>query len=216
MDLQRVFSKIFLWMAFGLAITFATGYIVSQNSNMFDSVFGSKSTRIILLIVELGLVFALSFFLKKLSPLAAKFCFIIYSFVTGLTFSVYFVAYKIDSIIFVFGITGVLFLIFALMGMFTKKDLTKLRTILLMALIGIVICGIINIFLQNEGFDLGLCIVGVIIFLAYIAYDIQMIKRNMDCNLEEDKLVIFGALRLYLDFINLFIRLLRLFENSKD
>ncbi len=216
MDLQRVFSKIFLWMAFGLAITFATGYIVSQNPNMFDSVFGSKSTRIILLIVELGLVFALSFFLKKLSPLAAKFCFIIYSFVTGLTFSVYFVAYKIDSIIFVFGITGVLFLIFALMGMFTKKDLTKLGTILLMALIGIVICSIINIFLQNEGFDLGLCIVGVIIFLAYIAYDIQMIKRNMDCNLEEDKLVIFGALQLYLDFINLFIRLLRLFGNSKD
>ncbi len=216
MDLQKTFSKIFLWMALGLAITFATGYIVSQNPNMIEKIFGNRSVLIVLSIATLALVLALSAFIKKLSPMAAKFCFIIYSFLTGLTFSGWFIMYKLDSIIFVFGITGVLFLIFALIGRFTKIDLTKLGTILFMALIGIIICSIVNIFLQNEGFDLALCIVGIVIFLLYVAYDINVIKRNMQDFEDDDRLAIYGALQLYLDFINIFIRLLRIFGSRRD
>ena len=211
---NKIFSKVFMWMFIGLAITFGIGYYVSINPNMLFNVFGSYYW--VLLIAEIVVVIWLSARIRKMKPMTAKILFCLYSFLTGLTFSSIFVVYKISSIIYVFGITALIFLIFALIGYFTKIDLTKLGTYLFMALLGVIICSIINIFVGSAKFDLGITIVCLLIFIAYIAYDIQIIKRNLYLIPEEDNLAIYGALQLYLDFINIFLRLLQLFGRSRD
>lgn len=211
---NKIFSKVFMWMFIGLAITFGTGYYVSVNPNMLFNVFGSYYW--ILIIAEIVVVIWLSARIRKMKPMTAKILFCLYSFLTGLTFSSIFVVYQVTSIVYVFGITSIIFLIFALIGYFTKIDLTKLGTYLFMALLGVIICSIINIFVKSSAFDLGLTIICLIIFIAYIAYDIQIIKRNLYMITEEDNLAIYGALQLYLDFINIFLRLLQLFGKARD
>ena len=211
---NKIFSKVFMWMFIGLAITFGVGYYVSLNENMLYNIFGKFFW--VLIIAEFIVVIFLSARIRKMKPTTAKILFCLYSFLTGLTFSSIFVAYKMISIMYVFGITSLIFLIFALIGYFTKIDLTKLGTYLFMALLGAIICSIINIFVGSETFNLGISIVCLIIFIAYIAYDIQVVKRNLYLIEEEDNLAIYGALQLYLDFINIFIRLLRFFGNSRN
>lgn len=211
---NKIFSKIFFWMFVGLAITFGVGYYVSINENMLYNVFSSY--YIFLIIAEIVVVIWLSAKIRKMKPTTAKILFCLYSFITGLTFSSIFVVYQMTSIVTVFGITSLIFLIFALIGYYTKIDLTKMGVYLFMALLGIIICSIINMFVGSTTFDLGLTIICLIIFIAYIAYDIQIIKRNLYQIAEEDNLAIYGALQLYLDFINIFIRLLQLFGKSRD
>ena len=211
---NKLFAKVFMWMFVGLAITFGTGYYVSINQNMLFNVFGSYYW--ILVIAEIVVVIWLSARIKKMKPMTAKILFCLYSFLTGLTFSSIFVVYQITSIVYVFGITALIFLIFALIGYFTKIDLTKIGIYLFMALLGVIICSIINMFIGNSTFDLGLTIICLIIFIIYIAYDVQIIKRNLYMITEEDNLAIYGALQLYLDFINIFLRLLQLFGKARD
>ena len=213
LDGNKIFSKIFFWMFIGLAITFGVGFYVSLNENMLYNVFSKY--YIFFIIAELVVVIWLSARIYKMQPTTAKILFCLYSFLTGLTFSSIFVLYNLTSIIMVFGITAVLFLIFALIGHYTKVDLTKLGTYLFMGLIGIIVCSIINMFVGSSSFDLGITIVALIIFIGYIAYDIQMIKRRLNL-MNEDNLAIYGALQLYIDFINLFLRLLRLLGRSRD
>lgn len=215
MEINKIFSKVFLWMFIGLAITFGIAYYVSTNDNMIYNMFSGNKFWFFW-IVEFLIVLFLSARIHKLSSLTAKILFLLYSGVTGLTFSSIFIIYDIISIVYVFAITSVLFLVFGLIGYFTKIDLTKISTYLFMAVFGIIIASIVNMFINSESFSLGLCILGIIIFLVYTAYDIQLIKRNMYGIENEDNLVIYGALQLYLDFINLFIRLLRLFGKSRD
>ena len=211
---NKIFSKIFFWMFIGLAITFGIGYYVSLNGNMLYNVFSKY--YIFLVIAEIAVVIWLSARIRKMSPTTAKILFCLYSFLTGLTFSSIFVLYQITSIISIFGITALIFLIFALIGYFTKIDLTKLGVYLFMGLLGVIICSIINMFVNSGTFDLTLTIIALIIFIIYIAYDIQIIKRNLYTFEEQDNLAIFGALQLYLDFINIFLRLLQLFGRNRD
>lgn len=211
---NKIFSKIFMWMFVGLAITFGVGYYVSLNENMLYNIF--KSYYVILIIIELALVIFLSAKINSMQPTTAKLLFCLYSFVTGLTFSSIFVVYQITSIIYVFGITALLFLIFALIGYYTKIDLTKIGTYLIMGLIGIIICSIINMFIDSAAFNMTYIIIGLIIFIIYVAYDIQVIKNNLYNIENEDNQAIYGALQLYLDFINIFLRLLQLFGKNKD
>ena len=211
---NKIFSKIFFWMFIGLAITFGIGYYVSLNENMLYNVF--YKYYIFLIIAELVVVIWLSARIRKMNPTTAKLLFCAYSFLTGLTFSSIFVVYKMTSIGMVFGISALIFLVFALIGYYTKLDLTKIGTYLFMALFGIIICSIINIFVGSETFDLTLTVICLIIFIIYVAYDIHIIKRNLYTFSEEDNLAIFGALQLYLDFINIFLRLLQLFGRSRD
>ena len=143
---KNIFSKVFFWMFIGLAITFGVGYYVSINENMLYNVFSKY--YILLIIVELVVVILLSARIRKMQPTTAKILFCLYSFITGLTFSSVFVLYNLMSIMYVFGVTAILFLIFALLGHFTKMDLTKIGVYLFMALLGIIICSIINIFIQ--------------------------------------------------------------------
>jgi len=211
---NKIFSKVYGWMFIGLLISFVTGYYVSTQPNIIYNLF-NKGTFFILVLVELGLCIWLSAGIRKMQPMTAKILFGLYSFVTGLTFSTIFVAYRIDSIIMVFGITALTFAIMALVGTFTNIDLTKLGTILFMGLLGIIIASIINIFLGSQTLDLGIIIIGIVIFTLYIAYDVQKVKYIAQ-TLEEDKAAIICAFELYLDFINLFIKLIRLFGKSKD
>lgn len=215
MEFKKVYTKIFMWMFIGLLVTFLTGYIVSINENMLINIFG-KSTWIFLSIIEVILVIVLSARIRKMNALTAKIMFIVYSFVSGLTFSSIFVTYELESIMYVFGITSVLFGTFALIGHFTKIDLSKFSIILLMGLIGIIICGIIGMFIQNETFDITICIIGIVIFTLYIIYDMHKIKYLFNSFDNEDNLAICCALELYLDFINLFLRLISLLGKHRD
>lgn len=214
LESNKLFSKVFMWMFIGLAVTFGVGYYVSLNENMLYNVFAKY--YIFFAIAELAVVIFLSARIRKIQPMTAKILFIAYSFLTGLTFSSIFVIYNMMSIMYVFGITALVFLMFALIGYFTKIDLSKLGIYLLMALIGIIICTIINMFVGSEKFDLGITIIGLIIFIIFVAYDIQVIKRNLYLIENEDNLAIYGALQLYLDFINIFLKLLRLFGSRRD
>lgn len=211
---NKIFSKVFMWMFIGLAITFGVGYYVSLHSNMLYNIF--SGLYIVFAIAEIVLVLVLSARIRKLKPTTAKILFCAYSFLTGLTFSSIFVVYNMMSIMYVFGITAMLFLIFAALGYYTKLDLTKIGIYLFMILLGIIICSIINIFVGSAKFDFALTVLCLIVFIIYIAYDIQVIKRNMYFIEIEDNLAIYGALQLYLDFINIFLRLLQLFGKNRD
>ena len=213
MELREVYSKMFSWMFLGLLVTFITGYAVSNSYDILLMVV--QVPFLIYAIIEIGLVIFFSLKIRTMSSVTAKICFILYSFVTGLTFSYLFLAYELYSLIYVFGITSILFGAFALIGHFTKIDLSKFSTFLFMGLLAIIICSLINMFVGNETFDLVLTIVGIVIFLGYTAYDIQKVKYNLD-TFPGENLAIYGALELYLDFINLFLKLLSLFGKRRD
>jgi len=211
---KALFSKVYLWLFIGLLVTFGTGIVTSQNKDALEVLF-VQNRYWIFAVAEVAIALYLSIRIQKMSPTAARICYLLYTFLTGLTFSTIFIAYKITSIIMVFGVTSALFLAFALIGAKTNVDLTKFRTYFFMALIGMIICTIINIFLRNPMFDILICCASIVIFLGYIAYDIQRIK-SMEGVMDDDKVAVFMAFQLFLDFINVFMDLLRLFGDSRD
>lgn len=210
--IKNSYPKVFMWMFIGLLVTFVTGFTVSINENMLSSIF-STGLYFVLAIVEIVLVISLSARINKMNPITAKISFILYAFVTGLTFSSIFVVYKLTSIMFVFLATALIFGVFSLIGKFTNIDLSKLGTLLFMTLIGILLCTIINIFIGSSTFDLIICIISLIVFMGYVMYDMQRIKYFED--LDNENYAIFAALQLYLDFINIFINLIR-FIGDRD
>ena len=210
---NKVMPKVFMWMCIGLFITFLTGYVISSNERMLLSVF-SRGSYMVFIIVEFAIVILLSARIRKMNPTTCKVLFLLYSFITGLTFSSIFVLYKITSIISLFLIASIIFGIFAILGSVTKIDLTKIGTFLFMALISVVIFSIFNIFIASEKIDFVLAVVSLFIFMGITAYDIQKIKRNFR-DIPEDNLAIYGAFELYLDYINIFIDLLRIFGKER-
>lgn len=206
-------SKVFLWMFIGLLVTFGTGVLVSGNVQALEFIF-SGGGYWFLVIAELVTVIVLSARLSKMSPIGAKIGFVFYSFLSGLTFSSIFIVYKVSSIIAIFLITSLIMLIFSVLGAKTKIDLSKFGSYLLMILVGIIIASIINIFVGSESFSLGICIVSLIIFILFIAYDVQKVLRMYEMDPTNENLAIIGALELYLDFINIFLDLLRLFGDN--
>ena len=213
---NKIMPKVFGWMFIGLLVTFITGFVVQNNPNMLLSIFGSAWFYLVI-VVELVLVILLSARIRKMKPTTARICFILYAFVSGLTFSTIFITYDMTSIIWIFLLTAFLFGIFAALGAVTKKDLTKMGSFLLMALIGILVCVLISLFFHSETFELILSIVIVLVFIGFTAYDVQRIKWLSETNaISEENLAIYGALQLYLDFINIFLELLRLFGNSDN
>ena len=211
---RKTLPQVFGWMFVGLMITFISAYIVSINTNMLENIY-SGSFYWIFVVVELGLAIWLSARIHKMSGTTATILYLIYTFITGLTLSFIFVAYKMSSIIVIFLVTSILFGIFALIGKYTNIDLTKFGTYLLMGLVGLLILSIINIFLANGTINMIASIIGILIFLGYTAYDVQKIM-NLDGMLEDRNYAIIGAFSLYLDFINIFLDLLQLFGDSKD
>ena len=212
--MNKVFSKMFAWLFAGIFLSFAVAMFVVKNDDLLYKIY-STGIYYIIIIAELITVIVFTRRIHKMSFTGAIFSYLLYSVLTGLTLSAIFVIYDITSIIYAFGVTSGLVLIFALIGYFTKLDLTKISTYLFMAILGLIICEIINIFVGSQTFNFVLLILGVIIFIVYIAFDIQRIKENI-YGLDEDKLPIMGAMELYMDFINLFIRLLELFGKRRD
>ena len=213
---NKILPKVFGWMFVGLLITFFTGYYVSLHPETMLKLFGGWAF-IVIIIIEFALVIFLSARITRMKPSTAIISFIIYSAVSGLTFSSIFVTYELGSIMYVFLLAAIIFAVFALIGATTKTDFTKVGPYLLIGLIAIIICGIINIFINNSTFDLIISVAGVGIFVIYTAYYVQqIIKLNQLSVIPEDNMAIYGALELYLDFINLFLRLLQLFGRSDD
>ena len=212
---NKLFSKVFAWMFIGLIITFATGFYVAMHPNMLYNIF-STGLHFGLLILEIVLVVWLSARSHKMKFSTASIVYVIYSVVTGLTFSSFFVIYELGSIMFIFALTALLFGIFALLGYTTNTDLSKFSTIFLMGLIGIILATIINIFLNNSMLEIIISWVSIILFLGITAHDIQKIKSLSNVITDENAIAIIGALDLYLDFINIFIDLIRIFGKTRD
>ncbi len=210
--------KVYWWMTLALAITGLVAVATAANPDIMNAVVNTPAFLVVV-VAQLVLVIALSAVIRKLSAGVATGLFIVYSALTGLTFSMLFLIYTATSIAQVFFITAGTFGLVSVYGYVTHRDLTSIGNLAFMALIGLILASIVNIFLASSTLDWILTIVGILIFVALIAYDTQRIKR-MALSVGEDgevqrKAAVIGALALYLDFINLFLRLLRLFGRRR-
>lgn len=212
--------KVYLWMTLALVITGISAYYVASSEALMTALFTNQILFWGLVIGELVLVFALSAAINKLSLTTATLMFVLYSVVNGATMSFIFIVYTAASVTNVFFITAGTFAVMALFGYFTKRDLSALGKILMMTLIGIIIATIVNIFTKSEGMAMILNYLGVLVFVGLTAYDTQKIKQMLmqapDAGEGAQKVALLGALSLYLDFINLFIYLLRIFGTRRD
>ena len=212
--------KVYLWMTLALMITGITAAGVANSPNILALIYSSQVVMWGIIIAEFGLVIYISARLEKLSLSTATTLFALYSILNGVMLSSIFLLYSTAIISKVFFITAGTFGVTALYGYATKKDLSSLGNILFMALIGLVIATIVNVFMKSAMFDLILSYIGVIIFVGLTAWDSQKIKHMMmvqqDADESAHRLALIGELSLYLDFINLFIYLLRIFGRSND
>ena len=211
--------KVYVWMAMALAITAITAYGVASSPALTSLIFGNKLIFFGLIIAELVLVFWVSARIEKLSLTKATLMFIVYSVLNGATLATIFFAYSPEIITKTFFVTAGTFGAMAVYGYFTKSDLSSWGKLLIMAVIGLIIAGVVNIFLRSSLMDLVISVVGVLIFVGLTAYDSQKIKRMLmmqaDMGETAQKVALMGALSLYLDFINLFLYLLRLFGRER-
>ena len=215
-----LFRSVYLWMTLALVITgFVAMYVaksyalismIAQNSIMFWGI----------LIAELGLVMYMSARINRISFTTATLLFIAYSVLNGVTMSILFMVYTLSSIAATFFVTAGTFGAMALFGYVTKKDLTRIGSLCIMGVIGLIIASVVNLFLQNSMMDMIISYVGVLLFVGLTAYDSQKIKQllggdDIEVNETTQKIALMGALTLYLDFINLFIYLLRILGDRK-
>ena len=204
-------SSVFRWLFIGLAITFGIGYAITLNENL---VYNLLMNWTLIIVAELLVGLGLSIFINKMSDSTAKFLYLVYAALTGVTFSVIFLAFEVTSILWVFVATAVIFGIFGLIGKNIKIDLSGFGTFLLISLLGMLVLALINAFVANAALDLTICFVTLLIFVGYIVFDINRIMRLSNSQLDE-KYAIFWAFQLYLDIINIIIKLLRLFGKRK-
>lgn len=215
-NLQRtLMQRVFLWMAIGLGITGLTSLLLFKNEELIYSIASSKALFWGLIIAEFAIVMYLSARISKLSFTTATALFGVYAVLNGITLSPIFFVYTASSIAETFFVTAGTFSAMAIFGYVTKRDLTKLGSLLMMALIGIIIASIVNIFFVKSGtMSLVISVLGVLLFVGLTAYDVQKIKQLFAQAYEDNddvkKIAVLGALTLYLDFINLFLHLLRL------
>ena len=212
-------KSVYIQMAAALTITGLVSYFLSNSLEFWMMLAESPWLLWATLIAQIGLVVWLSARLVKMSMTGATILFIIYSALMGVTMSSIFMIYTTASIASVFFITAGTFLVMSLIGYFTRIDLTRIGSILFMALIGLIIASVVNLFLNNEVLYWVISYVGVLIFVGLTAYDTQKIKQMVAEYGSVDemghKLALFGALSLYLDFINLFLYLLRIFGDRR-
>jgi len=212
--------KVYVWMTMALGITALSAYGVASNPNMLQLIYGNSMVIWLLIIAELGLVMYTTARIDRLSLTTATTLFVIYSALNGITLSSVFLAYAMTTIGQVFVITAGTFAAMAAYGYFTKTDLSKIGNILFMALIGLVIATLVNLFMKSAMLDMVLSYIGVLIFVGLTAWDSQKIKvmlaSRQDVGETSQKIALMGALTLYLDFINLFLYLLRIFGRGND
>jgi FtsH-binding integral membrane protein len=208
-------------MAVGLALTGLIAFYVSNSPNLVRYVYGNQFLFFGLIIAELGIVFAISARVQRMQASTATALFLVYSALNGLTLAFVFLLYTSASIASTFFICAATFVACSIYGWTTKRDLTSLGGFLMMGLIGIIIASVVNLFIQSSAVSMVVSYIGVLVFIGLTAYDTQYIK-NMAVSQPEGleagvvrKGAILGALKLYLDFINLFLMLLRIFGNRE-
>lgn len=212
--------KVYVWMTLALAITGFTAWMVADTGLWF-SIASNRMLFWGMIITELGLVFGISAGINKLSMPVATLLFALYSIINGAILSSIFIIYDIGSIASVFFIAAGMFAAMGVMGMVIKTDLSKFGNILLMGVVGLIIASLVNVFLLKSGMmSLIVSWIGVAIFAGLTMYDTQRIKKMLaaadDTGDTTQKIALLGALSLYLDFINMFIYLLRIFGGSRD
>lgn len=213
---RSFFRSVYAWMAGGLLLTTLASFWVLASPAMQQIIFGNRAMPLILMAVELGLVFWLSFRITKMSPAAAASAFLVYSLLNGLTLSAIFFVYTYGSIVQAFATAAGMFAAMSVYGMVTKRDLTSWGSFFFMGLIGLVICSLVNIFLKSSALSWTISIIGVFVFLGLTAWDTQKLKSYATVPEMRENLAVFGALALYLDFINLFIFMLRIFGGRRE
>lgn len=218
LSLPKVMQNVYLWMALALTMTGLTAMAVATQPQIMTAIFGNSMLLIGLLVVEVGLVLFLSARIMRLSFMTAGLLFALYAVLNGVTLSSIFLVYTMESITQTFFVTAGTFGAMASVGLFIKKDLSAIGRFAFMALIGLIIATVVNFFLKSEGLAMILNYVGVLLFSALTAYDTQKIKMILQQMGDEQnestmKVALLGSLTLYLDFINLFLYLLRIFGN---
>jgi len=220
---QSFISNVFTYMFAALAITGVISYWFGTSEDLLSYLFsyegGMTGLGYVVMFAPFAFVLIMSFAFNRLSSLALLLLFTLYSILMGMSLSFIFVIYEIGSIVNTFAVTSVTFGIMAAVGYTTKTDLTKFGSILMMGVIGIIVASIFNFWIGSQTMDLIISILGVLIFTGLTAYDVQKIKRigaGVEYGSESaNKLAIMGALNLYLDFINLFLFLLRFMGNRR-
>jgi len=230
-DMNPIMRAVYGWMTLGLLVAAIISLFITQQAAPngepnVDVIATLNGLMIPALLVQLGIALGLGFLVNRISPMVAGLLFFVYSAITGLTFGVIFTGLALsgdfDAVVKAFFSTAGVFGAMTIVGLTTKTDLTRMGSFLMMALIGLVIASVINIFLRSDGFSFIISIFGVLIFTGLTAYDTQKIKEmayeasmSGDSNFGQ-RVAIMGAFTLYLDFINLFLYLLRLFASSRD
>ncbi|MBW2614978.1 MAG: Bax inhibitor-1/YccA family protein [Deltaproteobacteria bacterium] len=214
--------SVYNWMGIGLTLTGFMAFYVSSSPTMIRLIFGNPIIFFVLILAELGMVFAISGMVNRMSAGTATSLFVIYSALNGVTLSFIFLAYTRTSIFSTFFICAGTFIGCSIYGWATKKDLTSWGGFLMMGLIGIIIASLVNMFIQSSAMSVIISYIGVLVFVGLTAYDTQKIKNmamtqpaGLD-NAVVRKGAILGALSLYLDFINLFLMLLRIFGQTRE
>lgn len=212
--------KVYTWMTLALVLTGLTAYGVATSPGILMAIYSNPALLWGLVIAEFALVFGVSAAINRLSLTTATLMFVAYSVINGALLSSIFLVYTAASITSVFFITAATFATMALIGYTTKTDLTSVGKLLFMALIGLIIATVVNIFVGSSMLTMICSYVGVLIFVGLTAYDSQKIKHMLqqapDAGEASQKLALLGSLTLYLDFINLFIYLLRIFGDRRD
>lgn len=212
--------KVYVWMTLALVITGFTAFGIAENPGLVYTIVTNRLLFWGLIIGEFALVMAIYSAIGRLSATAATLLFVLYSIVNGATLSVIFLAYTMTSIASVFFITAGTFAVMAFIGYTTKTDLTSFGKMLMMGLIGIILATVVNIFIGSSMLNMIVSYVGVVVFVGLTAYDSQKIKNLLyqvdNMSEEAQKLALLGSLTLYLDFINLFLMLLRIFGGNRD
>lgn len=215
-------SGVFMWMFLALGLTAATAYVVATTPSLTNMLFDANGMTLIgwvVLLAPLGLVLLMSAGFQRMSASTMVMVFVLYSVLMGASLSFIFLIYSVPSIFQTFIITSAMFGVMAVVGYTTKTDLSRFGSIMFMGLIGIIIASVVNMFMRSEMMDYIISFIGVLVFTGLTAYDVQKLKRIGAGVTEESetsrKLTIMGALTLYLDFINLFLFLLRFFGNRR-
>ncbi len=220
--ISRFVSRTYGWMFIGLLVTGLISLEIAGSANALQFIFGNKIVFYLLMFAEIGLVLALTAWMPRLSASAAMLGFLGYSALNGVTLSIIFLTYSMNSIGQVFLISAGMFGGLAFFGTVTRKDLTGMGSFVGMGVWGLILVGLVNLWIQSDALSMGMAVVGVLVFSGLTAYNAQQI-RALACQYagsgseqNQAKGAIFGALTLYLNFINLFLSLLRLFGSRRN
>lgn len=216
---NSVMKRVYVRMFIGLLVSAFTALGVASSPSLIAFFFGNQIIYWGMFIVMIAMAWILPARIQKMSTGSVLVCFVIFSALMGASLAPIFLVYRLGTIVYTFFISAGTFGAMSVYGYFTKSDLSKIGTYLIMALFGLIIACLVNIFLKSSGLEWIISIVGVLIFIGLTAWDTQQVKQLAAANLEPalaDKLATIGALNLYLDFINLFLFLLRIFGGSRN